>query len=84
MEVARSGLWAPGWLNYMIVNIVIFTANCFSALGLDSGEIKDEALTQSFSSGSVKPHFIRLNADVNDYPFGWGPETPSQEYIQVK
>lgn len=72
----------------MIVIIVIFTANCFSGLGLDSGEIKDEALTQSFPSDdpafNVKPIFIRLNADVIDYPFGWQPKTQSVDYVQVK
>lgn len=73
----------------MIVVFVIFTANCFSALGLDSGEIKDEALTQSFPSDDlafnyVKPIFIRLNADVIGYPFGWQPGTQSVDYVQVK
>ena len=72
----------------MIVIIVIFTANCFSALGLDSGEIKDEALTQSFPSDdpafNVKPIFIRLNADVIGYPFGLQPKTQSVDYVQVK
>ena len=75
-------------IDFKYDNTVIFiTANCFSALGLDSGEIKDEALSQSIPINSepdnAKPHFIRLNEVVRDFPYGWRPRTTFQDYVQV-
>ena len=60
---------------------------CISPLGLESGEIKDEALSHSLPSGDLsKPSFIRLNGDVpGGFPFGWRPrsaQTPP-DYLQV-
>ena len=75
-------------IDFKYDNTVIFiTANCFSALGLDSGEITDEALSQSIPINSepdnAKPHFIRLNEVVRDFPFGWSPRAAHQDYVQV-
>lgn len=61
-------------------------ASCISPLGLESGEITDAALTHSLPDSHLsKPQFIRLNEDVNDYPFGWlsrSGEVPP-DYLQI-
>lgn len=70
--------------------VIIITGNCISALGLDSGEIKDEALTQSIPLDDpesnpfhIRPHFIRLNEVVENHPYGWSPSLTTEDYVQV-
>lgn len=64
----------------------LFLAICISPMGLESGEIKDEALSHSLPSSHLsKPSFIRLNGFVRSYPFGWQAriaQTPP-DYLQV-
>ena len=64
----------------------LFLAICISPLGLESGEIKDEALSHSLPSSHLsKPSFIRLHGLVSQYPFGWQAriaQTPP-DYLQV-
>lgn len=61
-------------------------AICISPLGLESGEIKDEALSHSLPSSHMsKPSFIRLHGLVLQYPFGWQAriaQTPP-DYLQI-
>lgn len=70
--------------------VIIITGNCISALGLDSGEIKDEALSQSIplddlrsNPFNIRPHFIRLSEVVESYPYGWSPRLTTADYVQV-
>ena len=63
-----------------------FSASCVSPLGLESGEIPDEALSHSLpASDQSKPQYIRLNGAVPSFPFGWYSrpyETPP-DYLQI-
>jgi len=60
-------------------------ANCISPLGLESGDIKDEALSDSLPPGESKPQFIRLNMVVPDFPFGWNARFAKvpPDYLQI-
>ena len=57
-----------------------------SPLGLESGEIPDEALSHSLpASDASKPQYIRLNAVLKSFPYGWFSRrymTPS-DYLQI-
>ncbi|XP_068755299.1 uncharacterized protein [Montipora capricornis] len=62
-------------------------AICISPLGLESGEIKDEALSIPDSSVQAhsEPKHIRLNMVIRNYPFGWQArvgQTPP-DYLQI-
>lgn len=63
-----------------------FSASCISPLGLESGEITDEALSHSLpASDESKPQYIRLHMAVNVFPYGWYSrpyKTPS-DYLQL-
>ena len=43
--------------------------NCIYPLGLESGYIPDEALTQGFHQSN--PTNVRLNKVIPEFPFGW-------------
>lgn len=63
-----------------------FSANCISPLGLESGEITDEALSHSLPVwDQSKPQYIRLNSVVSNFPYGWysrlGQNPP--DYLQI-
>ena len=70
----------------LVIAFPFSSASCISPLGLESGEITDAALTHSLPDSHLsKPQFIRLNEDVNDYPFGWlsrSGEVPP-DYLQI-
>lgn len=57
-----------------------------SPLGLESGEIPDEALSHSLPADHAsKPQYIRPNVVVKSFPYGWYSrlyETPS-DYLQI-
>eukprot|EP00794_Sanderia_malayensis_P000312 gene312-942_t len=60
--------------------------NCLNPLGMESGRIPDEALSQSTpdSSGSFDPANARLNKIVSQYPNGWAPyDYTKKEWIQI-
>ena len=63
-----------------------FSASCISPLGLESGEIPDEALSHSLpASDPSKAQYIRLNGAVTVFPFGWQSrlyQTPP-DYLQI-
>ena len=69
----------------LITFVVLLPANCISPLGLESGEIKDEALSHSLPpSSDSKPQYIRLNLKVDGFPFGWYVSSSgSVDYLQV-
>ena len=81
----RRGFRKEGNQLYIFVSLSL--AICISPLGLESGEIKDEALSIPDSSvpAHSKPEHIRLNMVITDYPFGWQArvaQTPP-DYLQV-
>lgn len=61
-------------------------ASCVSPLGLESGEIPDEALSHSLpASHDSKAQYIRLNLPVTSFPFGWfsRPYEIPPDYLQI-
>ena len=62
--------------------IIYSQDNCISPLGLESGKIKDEALSQRLSSYTSQPINIRLNKKVTWYPYGWLAEK-GPDWLQV-
>ena len=65
-----------------------FSASCVSPLGLESGEIPDEALSHSIpadDASNSKPRYIRPNVIVRHFPFGWysRPYQNPPDYLQI-
>ena len=62
------------------------TENCIYPLGLESGEITDEALTDSVDTTLTvsDPSGIRLNKNPGGFPNGWQAATGTLDYIQVE
>lgn len=64
----------------------LFSASCVSPLGLESGEIPDEALSHSLPANHAsKPRYIRLNLIVTHFPYGWYSrhvQNPA-DYLQI-
>ncbi|XP_031552764.1 lactadherin-like [Actinia tenebrosa] len=60
--------------------------NCISPLGMESGEITDEALSDRRASvdpsHGIQPKNARLNAKITKFPNGW-ESTIETEYLQV-
>ena len=60
-------------ISFLSPDICIFLlpipVNCIYPLGLESGYIPDEALTQGFHQSN--PTNIRLNKVITEFPFGW-------------
>ena len=55
-------------------------------MGLESGEIKDEALSDSVPPGDpykTNPNFIRLNMIPKEHPYGWQARFSKADYLQV-
>ena len=57
--------------------------NCLQPLGLESGRIPTEAITDSSTDPMSFPDHARLNKPVHDYPFGWMGRTDSDDWLQV-
>ena len=62
------------------------TENCIYPLGLESGEITDEALTHSVDTTRTvsDPSGIRLNKNPGGFPNGWQAAMGTLDYIQVE
>ena len=62
------------------------TENCIYPLGLESGEITDEALTHSVDTTLTvsDPSGIRLNKNPGGFPNGWQAAMGTLDYIQVE
>lgn len=45
--------------------------NCVDPIGMEKGLIPNEALSDSDGAALVTPGNLRLNQQVNDFPFGW-------------
>ena len=62
------------------------TENCIYPLGLESGEITDEALTHSVNTTLTvsDPSGIRLNKNPGGFPNGWQAAMGTLDYIQVE
>ena len=62
------------------------TENCIYPLGLESGEITDEALTHSVDTTLTvsDPSGIRLNKNPGGFPNGWQAAMGALDYIQVE
>ncbi|XP_031552774.1 lactadherin-like [Actinia tenebrosa] len=58
---------------------------CIEPLGLESGDIPDEALTQSTNASIYASHpvDIRLNKKVTKYPNGWQAALGVLDYLQI-
>ena len=63
-----------------------FTENCIYPLGLESGDIPDEALTHSVDTTLTvsDPSGIRLNKNPGGFPNGWQAAMGTLDYIQVE
>lgn len=63
-----------------------FTENCIYPLGLESGDIPDEALTHSVDTTLTvsDPSGIRLNQNPGGFPNGWQAAMGTLDYIQVE
>ena len=62
------------------------TENCIYPLGLESGEITDEALTHSADTTLTvsDPSGIRLNKNPGGFPNGWKAAMGTLDYIKVE
>lgn len=58
---------------------------CIEPLGLESGDIPDEALAQSTDASiyTSRPEDIRLNKKVTEYPNGWQAALGVLDYLQI-
>lgn len=80
-----QGTNPPGFFSSWII-LPCFSASCVSPLGLESGEITDEALSHSLpASEESKPQYIRLNMDVTSFPYGWRSRLYQDppDYLQI-
>ena len=58
--------------------------NCLDAVGLEDGRIPDEAFSDSVSDNPlVVPTNGRLNAKIENYPFGWMASPGKDDWLQV-
>ena len=64
---------------------LFYPENCIFPLGLESGEISDEAITHSVNTDVTlsRPSDIRLNKQVHDFPFGWQAAPGVLDFLQV-
>ena len=63
-----------------------FSVSCVSPLGLESGEIPDEALSHSLPANHAsKPRYIRPSVIVTNFPYGWfsRPVQNPPDYLQI-
>ena len=70
---------------FLITNF-FHTENCIYPLGLESGDITDEALTHSVNTILTvsDPSDIRLNKNPGGFPNGWQAARKTLDYIQVE
>lgn len=84
--VNKQKIYAQKYVTYRWSFLSSSPASCISPLGLESGEIKDAALTHSLpSSNPSKPEFIRLHKVVNNFPYGWSARSAQvpPDYLQI-
>jgi len=89
----KESLWNWCYATYLLAlsiqvihNNFFHTENCIYPLGLESGEITDEALTHSVDTTLTvsDPSGIRLNKNPGGFPNGWQAAMGTLDYIQVE